>query len=367
MADDQQALSNYCSIMRAILNPCTSIFERHTTALAGSPATQAVAAQLLLEQALPRLAAAAEGQAMDWGSPCNAALVLGALVCAVDAASLRPAVRQRLRQPGGAAIFSQAAGLARAVPVRHGDSSPAYHLNRAHATAAKLLEVVCTALGDIGAAAEGPAGSGQDSAGSTAAGRANQQAAAWEAIGLLPHMAAVVQAMSASSSIQQMQATCLSYAHVVSQLSQRVAISSREQLGTLVAGVEAGLRLLPLLKQLDGSSQQQGIGTGHSDFAYELLSMWKDGCFAAWTWADSSGSAEIGDARAGAAAQLAQLHRRSCRLLHWLAAEGNCAVLPCEGGVEDWMYLQESLSILFCAAGRLGWEEPQPGQRALSG
>ena len=69
------------------------------------------------------------------------------------------------------------------------------------------------------------------------------------------------------------------------------------------------------------------------------------------------------------AGQLAQLHSRSCRMLHWLeAAPDNCAVLPGRGSKEDCTDLQQNLSMLFCVIEALEWEgaDPDSGQAAAN-
>jgi hypothetical protein len=59
------------------------------------------------------------------------------------------------------------------------------------------------------------------------------------------------------------------------------------------------------------------------------------------------------DVRASLAAQLAQVHSRRCRLLHWLAAGGHRALLPDEGSADDWEGLQELMCRQLDAADHL--------------
>jgi hypothetical protein len=70
--------------------------------MAACPDAQSAVANLLLEQALPYLAAAADGPDMDWCSGI-ARRVLDVLAHSLDAASLQPAMGSRLRQPSNAA------------------------------------------------------------------------------------------------------------------------------------------------------------------------------------------------------------------------------------------------------------------------
>jgi hypothetical protein len=64
------------------------------------------------------------------------------------------------------------------------------------------------------------------------------------------------------------------------------------------------------------------------------------------------------------AGQLAQLHSRSCRLLHWLAAGDNRALLPQRGSMGDWDMLEQSVGLLLAAVDDL---ELGPRDSSLQG
>ena len=187
----------------------------------------------------------------------------------------------------------------------------------------------------------------------------------------MPHMAAVMRALWAGSSSNLRQAlpgTCYSFAAALyCQDTRRISIGSQQQLEAWVAAADAGMRLLPLLRQLDARwRQQQDLQPAVQEAAVltsrRLLRMILVGSTGAWASALQSGSALAADARAGLAEQLAQLHSRSCRLLHWLAAEDNRAVLPNSGSAQDWHLLQQCICAQFDAADHLAPQGRGPSQ-----
>jgi hypothetical protein len=214
----------------------------------------------------------------------------------------------------------------------------------AHANAARLLCAVCIALlGDDALEAADPARSSQGSTesastagdlGRRAASSAEWQAAAWEVAGLVPHMAAAAAALSAISGASQvvLAYTCSAYSYVLYRLLSCSAISGQQQLETWAAAADVGLRLLPLRRQLDVRWQQQNVPAhlqrGAKSLAGSLLNVWSTGCYDALDWANRFSNTVAADARASLAGELAHLHGRSCRLLHWLAAADNRATLP---------------------------------------
>ena len=333
-------------------------YAQHQAALEASPTTQSAVAELLLRRVLPRLAHA-EGQGMDWRS-CAAKDLLDILAPVLGAASLQPALQHNMLRLGGADIVQQAARVAAAVPLELPEGLPAQHFAAAHLNSAKQLSDLCTLL--TSAAGEPGEPAGQAAAVSTAAGRAELQAAGWEVIGLVPHMKAVIQALWAGSSSELQQvlpATCLSFASALyHQDAWRTSIGSQQQLEAWVAAADAGMQLLPLLHQLDASWRRQqhlepAMQSAALTTARLLLRMLHVGSFGAWEWAIVYGSALAVDVRASLAAQVAQVHSRSCRLLHWLAAGGHRALLPDQGSADDWEVLQELMCRQLDAADHL--------------
>jgi hypothetical protein len=205
-------LLHFTSILNLLVCTVSSdspAYERHQAALSTSPTTQLAVSELLLGHALPRLVTAAEGQDMDWRS-CTAKGLLDIQAPVLGAASLQAGLQQSILRLGGANVVQQTVRVVAAVPLEPPEGVPAEHLAVAHYNAAKLLGDLCTVLTS---AAGGPGS--QTAAVSTAAGRAELQAAGWEVIGIVPHMPAVVQALWAggSSELQQvLPGTCLSFA-----------------------------------------------------------------------------------------------------------------------------------------------------------
>jgi hypothetical protein len=285
-----------------------------------------------------------------------------------------PGVRERLRRAEGTAFLQQAARLLKALPLVTQDSALAGSLAAAYHHAARLLLMFCIFMDSeeegAGSNHPGNAASSQTAGSSPAGGAANQQKAAWVVIGLVPHLAAAIQALAAFS--PGLQEDLASICHSVGALlsfaeARRGSITSQQQLEVWLAAGDAGLRLQPLLRQLDASWRQQDAPPICDDAAQataqQVVKMLRSGSIAAWRWAESSGRAAAVDKRAGLAAQLAQLHSRGCRLLHWLAAVDNRAMLPGRGSLDDWMLMQESLSVVlstvvFLQPGSAGSQPP---------
>ena len=360
----------FIRILHFLVDADTPAYAQHRAALAASPNIQPAVAELLLEHALPHLAAAVEEEVVDWGSDIGTSGLLYTLASSLGADSLQPALRHHMLQAGGAALVQQAARVVRAVPLEPPEGVPRYSLAGAHHNAAKLLRELCLLL----TSATGQPGS-QAAASSTAEGRADLEAAGWQVVGLVPHMAAVIQALAAGSSSssesqQALHSTCYLFADALFQQDKwRTSIGSQQQLEAWAASLDAGMQLLPLLRQLDGSWRQQGdlsavrLHTAALMAARMVLRMLHVGSTGAWVWAVKSGNALRADARASLAAQLAQLHSRS-RLLHWLAAGDNRTVLRGEGSAAEWDLLQELLCRQLAAAASLlpeGQDSRQPG------
>ena len=354
------------SILHHLLGTNTAAYAQHRAALAASPPARSAIAALLLKHALPHLAAVAEGQGMDWRSCSGLGCLLDTLTSAVGSASLMPALQRHISLPGSAAFFQHAARVVKAVPLEVPEGVPAQQHAAAHRNAAKLLSDLCLLL----TSAAGQPGS-RAAATSTAPGRAELQAAGWQVVGLVPHMAAAIQGMAAGTSrkLQQMlPAICYSFATAVQcQDMWSTSIGSQQQLEVWVAAADAGMRLLPLLRQLDASwHQRQDL---RDDFqivalmaARLVLRMLHVGSIGACKWALRPGSEPAACVRASLAAPLAQLHSRSCRLVHWLLAGGHRAMMPGGGSAADWDVLQELLCRQLDIAAGLSQEEEDSSQ-----
>ena len=86
-------LYNYTSILCSVLQATGGpTYAQHGAALAASPSTQAAAAQLLLEHALPYLASHLKGGGADWSGSGLTRGMLDSLTAAVGENSLHPAL-----------------------------------------------------------------------------------------------------------------------------------------------------------------------------------------------------------------------------------------------------------------------------------
>jgi hypothetical protein len=256
------------------------------------------------------------------------------------------------------AFLQQAARLIVALPLpaplEAQGGELAGRLAAAHQHGAKLLLRFCTFMdSEADGNQPGSANSSQPGAfsSSPAGGEANRQLAAWVVMGLVPHLAAAIHSLAAvSPGVQaELAVICHTFAALLSLAEmRRGSISSKQQLELWLAATDAGLRLQPLLRQLGACWRQQDAPAAQAT-AQQMVRMLWNGSVEARVWVEASSCEATGHEQADLAAQLAQMHGRGCRLLHWLAAGDNHSALPDGASMGDWMVLQWSLSALFLA------------------
>ena len=350
---------------------------------------------LLLHVGLPSLrsafvdpAASGGGRALfeSEGTP-NHALI--GLVAALGLPCLATALQRCLHQPGCAALVQQAADIVQALPVaRPAGIGPDNFINT-HAGTIRLLSRLCNWMHtplQLAPDASGRGGGQPTSGGSStvpdspATGAGSQaavdvQPAAWALIHLLPHLAALLQELASSDAYSQhrLAVICNDIAAALGLLKAR-AFSGPEnldQLAAWAAAADAGLRLLPLLVQLGARwSQQQHDPLLPAELQHNaffqlprglLVDVWMRQVEPARLCASShlhqlaAGSPAAGQEQLPPVArQLWQLHSTSCRLIHWLAAEGAAALqLDSIGWVCIVLGLQLQFQVSYAALGAL--------------
>ena len=294
-------------------------YKQHAEALAASPGAQRKIAAFLLRQALPDIAAAMEAGAQQAGGSTAEAgstsaststststsllhTVLDRVSASVRTRQLMPAVAHLSRQPGGDCV-PLAARIIMALPTRqHSDAAPG-SLGRLHANAALLLGSLCWLLFPENWNWPEPAGGGQARAASGGGasivagssdplvaaahcGSEQQRLAAWEVVRLVPHMAHVLRQLAADSggcSQECLGFVCQGYGLAVHLLHYEFgSMHSTAELEAWTAAAHEGLRLLPLLADLDARWRPLGLGEAQANAAAALsgeliTSMWQYG------------------------------------------------------------------------------------------
>jgi hypothetical protein len=187
-------------------------------------------------------------------------------------------------------------------------------------------------------------------------------AAAWEVVDLVPHMAQVLQALSAEGAdADTLACLCQNYAATASLLddggSGLGGICSSSELAAWAAAADAGVRLLPLLAQWNADWQQLAAdqAPAHPDAACNLAELLLHTLAVGGSHlADErvSGGGATQAAAAGGkpqptpaylAKQLCRVHKSTCSLVHWLRVEGNPALMPGCFDTDLWFQLLEAL------------------------
>jgi hypothetical protein len=169
--------------------------------------------------------------------------------------------------------------------------------------------------------------------------------AARQALLLVPHMALVLPRLPADdpADLQDVAALCVHYARVLAMVvaaAATPAVSSEEELTVWVKAADAALRMLPCLDRLAprcpaGSRGRAGI---LSLAATLLEGFWMLGGVSCENWRPSAAPAPQTTDQQWA------LHSRSCRMVHWLAAEpGRACRLPWDLGPRRWSQLRDGL------------------------
>ena len=360
---DLPTMAVYCTTAYDLLRGSIPAFQPLSAALAASRSTQQSVAELLLRVGLPTLRAAFVDPAAGRGGSAlfepesMPNIAMGGLVGALGMPSLKPAVQRCLHQHGGAALVQLAADIMQALPVARPAGIGRDDFMRTHAGSIRLLSRLCRWIDtplQLPAEASGRGGA-QSTRGSTASDSsatgagssqtaADVQAAAWAVIHLLPHLAALLRELACSDAFSQYQLAevCNAIAVALCLLQAFKGPGSLDQLAAWAAAADAGLRLLPLLVQLGARWRQRQPDpllpaelhdSASVHFSTLLLDVWMRHVEKARQCASShlhqlaAGSPAADETQLPPVArQLWQLHTTSCRLVHWLAAEGAAAL-----------------------------------------
>jgi hypothetical protein len=335
-------LTNFTHLVWYVLGgqPCLE----HRRLLLSQPATLQAVTDLLLRHGVPGFAAAATCSSGRQGSSGGVRLldtarpglecmsVLEALFAVLSSSATQPAVASYLRQPGGAACLQHAISIAAALPASLPRGLDPARFAAAHSNAANLISALCTCM----APPEPPAAGGRDGS----CGGAEETAAAWQIVCLVPRMAAALDSLLATAGScplkaqASLAATCFSWATAVdytSRLHSSNSPATPEQLQDWVAAVQASTRLLHALAQLDTAwYRQQQLGPEVQDGALRLVAFL---LLTLWSGMPVSLRAPAGAGRLVAQPeQLWQLHSSCCRVVHWLRASQPGALLICRLG-----------------------------------
>ncbi|KAL4420455.1 hypothetical protein ABPG75_010111 [Micractinium tetrahymenae] len=445
---------SFCGTVHSLLLPP---FSKHAAALAASPALCDTIAEVLLQHCLPALASAVEASPEQLLLQLHQARTLLTLASSLQPPSMLPAVRRSLQQHGnGSAMAQLVRTLARALPTQVPASvTPVMHA-AAHESAVMLLCTLCSALfdergsgdspssgststGQIASAASSPSGSmrqqpggsgascgsGSSDSSTTAGGSSitgqqgpgsdssaggvqqEQEAVALAVAELLPHTAAVCASLanaSAAACLPHLSDICSMLPKCVSTLAVlHGRCLSQGQLAAWSEAAEAGLRLQPLLAQLDRQwrqqqlqqqQQQQGPPAAQSPSKQQQQADGQrqegEGAEqpgqpaqpAVSSYAALSGTlfnmlwlrlpALIAPVKCPAAPKpvrvagqsLWQLHSAACRLVHWLSASSNHELAACGTlGASEWRLLLSGLNWV-CLLAHCCMERPSQPQHA---
>ena len=383
----QRALGLYASLAQQFL--ASPAFERHRDAILASPSTQQALVAVLLDRCLPCAdrvlqaqadstsshgsrghadsCAASSGSGSGSGSSGGSAGAAGHadspmsqdplfayhLLCNVAVAlttpGLGPVISTRVCQPGSVALIQTACRVATALPLAPPEGVPPQDFCDAHfgaiCTLGNLAQFANPDEHQAGSSATNTSGGGSGGGGGSAApgggglpslgSLEGRSLVAWELLAALPRLMDVLRLLI----IQQPEQTgvasvmCSSLTAVLQLIMRSMtgaAISKLDQLTAWAAAADAGLRLLPLLAQLDADMRSGGEYAGGRTPAAQLWSIcftfWAAGtdpmygCARDWAAHIAATAAVPAATRTTTAARLCQLHATVCRLMHWLAA-----------------------------------------------
>jgi hypothetical protein len=364
---------------------------RHAELLAATPAAQQAIVDLLLRCCLPFLLVLLADAAACGVQPTPAARgqmyrLLACLEFLLQQPTLAAGLESVVRQPGAAALMQQAARLARALPLcPPAGISLRDHLST-HIGGFKLLgalscqlQPACCSCGASEDACSGDRGGTNGGchhpAGTPVPISRAEQAAAWELLRLVPHLACVLEAIAERGSPADLAVACDDVASALSPLPGMVGMSSSafidswQQLEDCGAACDAGLRLVTRLVQWEDSWQHlpqaaESLLSGESSqtaprLAMVLLELLRGACHdtskqggpVAWEVPRSPGGAPGGEQAAptSLARWMWRLHSSTCRLVHWLAAwtacGAACMLAPADGSPGLLNSLVGSLSV----------------------
>ena len=310
-------------------------FSKHREWLASDAALQHAVLNVLLQCCLPAVAESAAGMA---GSP-DLVHMLKRLPGALLHPSLEPALQLQLQGSGALAAVQAAIQVIEGLPLPRPADMPAAHFCCLHGHAAQLLNTCTAHMAEQVEEGQGGGSSGVE----TGPGTNQLQLAAWRLLAAVPRLTSIVQALaddpdaaSAFSSgpdvwSHNLNGACanLSVAlHLLGCLGEVPATPA--QLASWAAAGAAGLRLQPLLLQLDASFQQLSLQLEGSQPPPDGAE-WLSWALLRHVWQSAPMLQEQQDAAMAdsAAAQRSQafrlweLHTATARLCHFLVNRGS--------------------------------------------
>ena len=308
-------LSCYADVVRALLG---FLPDAYATAMQQAPATQQAVLSVLLDRCLPLLAAdcSPETLANDRHQHMSLACFLA---YALHAPCLARQLVERLGQPQGSPHIQQALQVVAALPLQRSPASvEGGTFGEQHAGAAALLTTLCR--------------------NSPACLTSGGTEPARQLLVALPHVAAVLAALAANSSVSAAHvARFCTLMHVATKLllGRQAPISSDSQLGVWAAACDAAVRLVPSMLQLHERCQsldKELLRPAPLLLSQQLVGLLDEGIAAAnYTTAKYSATKEPSVADEQLVRQLWALHTSMCRLVAWLAADpssARAAMLP---------------------------------------
>ena len=334
---------------------------------------------MLLGCCLPTVAAAMQAAAAA-GAPCIelAAHMLHRLPRTLRHPSLKAVVEQRLQGPPVVEAVQAAVAVVQALPLPRPPGMEAGLFVQLHINAALLLYACTLPMAEKLRAEQG--GGSTPAAGLPAGSSDHRQQAAWQLVALVPRLASAIQVLADDPDAataypddpdawsRKLSAVCEGLAGAVRLLrclAEQPA--SPAQLASWAAAAAAGLRLQPLLLQLDASFQQRGLGTGGNGTAFNgaqqvsavLLSHLFQGMPSLQEQGDAA-AADSATAQRSLALRLWELHSTAARLCHFLARRGSplLAGSALLSPTELWASLLQTLEQIFTEAlqALLAWE-----------
>lgn len=335
------AMGGFVSLERSLLAPPHAVrasfaFQPISGAVLADAEAQRAVLAALLHRCLPCLAASAsEAAFVTYGSAQYG--MLCSLPLAVGAASLQPALRSALRQPGGSAPIQQALRLIPALPLHRGTGLGAELFGEQHVAAALLLDLLC-----------------QPASAAAAETAAEWRVACWTLLQALPRLAA---SFSSLGDGERALALCHPLGLAAAKLMQHFnSIANHAELACWAAAADAAIRLVPTvvrLHALSASIAARSATAGQSvvvpALAELLLGALLIGGASATVryWAPLCSSRQPFPAgQAQLPRPMWQLHSRLCKLVHWLACGGSHAALPFASAADGMQRLIAALTII---------------------
>ena len=328
-------------------------FLKHRERLASDAPLQQAVADALLECCLPAVQTAVSAKASPTGIPGSGQsfYMLRRLLALLLHPNLAQALRQRLQGPAALAAVQAASQVVEALPLPRPASRAPRQFSSLYVSAIELLSAFTVHMAEQVGAQEGgssgaPAAEAAISGSAAVAQQATisrcQQQAAWQLVAIVARLTSIIQALADGPDAataylggpdawnSRLSVACAfldSALRPLNYLEQEAATPA--QLASSAMAAAAGLRLQPLLLQLDASCQQRSLGTGARE-TWEGP-RWLSAVLVRHTWEDLPTLQEREDATAAdsKAAQrslpfsLWEWHGTAARLCHFLASRGS--------------------------------------------